>query len=375
MAKKKKLPLYRHRNGQWAKTIRGRKYYFGTDYASALKRYLAEKDHIGAGVTVPTVPASDLLTLADLANLYLAWMKERVVAGELSTRTRSEAISTLKRLAAFRGRDDYPAHWSPQDFADIKEELFRPVARTKAIRGGIKGPSVARRASTTVDGDIRRITAWLNWCSKSEYIPSPRYGASFQQTPARQLRIRRADAGPRNLEAAEIRKILGASSARFRPILLLACNSGMGAADIAQLRVQPDGEWLDCPRQKNGVPRRIWLWPETIIAIAGIAGRSNDDNLLFRTAQGLPWVRGSTDAISQRFKAIREAAGVPRGTFYDLRRTFQTVAEETLDFPAVSHVMGHIAGSGDMSARYRQRISDDRIRRVCEHVRSWLLET
>ncbi len=61
--------------------------------------------------------------------------------------------------------------------------------------------------------------------------------------------------------------------------------------------------------------------------------------------------------------------------FYSLRRTFETVAGETLDQPAVDLVMGHAPLASDMPARYRQRIGDDRLEKVAEHVRKWLFPT
>lgn len=48
----------------------------------------------------------------------------------------------------------------------------------------------------------------------------------------------------------------------------------------------------------------------------------------------------TTDAIGCGFAKYRKDAGVERGSFYDLRRTFQTVAGETRDQEAVSFVMG-----------------------------------
>ena len=55
------------------------------------------------------------------------------------------------------------------------------------------------------------------------------------------------------------------------------------------------------------------------------------------------------------------------------------MADETRDWPAIDMVMGHLAsdvpGSGiaiAMGDRYRQHISADRIRDVCQHVRTWL---
>ena len=60
--------------------------------------------------------------------------------------------------------------------------------------------------------------------------------------------------------------------------------------------------------------------------------------------------------------------------FYSLRRTFETVAGETLDQPAVDLVMGHTPNANDMAARYRQRIGDERLEAVAEHVRKWLFK-
>ncbi len=59
------------------------------------------------------------------------------------------------------------------------------------------------------------------------------------------------------------------------------------------------------------------------------------------------------------FTKLRRECGVKSGTFYDLRKTFQTVGDETLDFPAVSFCMGHVASSGDMAAKYRE-VSDEK---------------
>jgi integrase len=56
--------------------------------------------------------------------------------------------------------------------------------------------------------------------------------------------------------------------------------------------------------------------------------------------------------------------------FYTLRHTFRTVADESKDQPAVDHIMGHEVPH--MSAIYRETISDERLKAVTEHVRSWL---
>ena len=56
--------------------------------------------------------------------------------------------------------------------------------------------------------------------------------------------------------------------------------------------------------------------------------------------------------------------------FYTLRRCFETITGETKDQLAVESIMGHVDPS--MGAVYRERISDERLRAVTEHVRNLL---
>ena len=72
-----------------------------------------------------------------------------------------------------------------------------------------------------------------------------------------------------------------------------------------------------------------------------------------------PWQR-------ERIDFRQELVSVP------LRRSFGTVAGEALDQPAVNLVTGHTQHANDMGARYRQRIRDERLEKVADHVRKWL---
>ncbi len=175
----------------------------------------------------------------------------------------------------------------------------------------------------------------------------------------------------------------------MKPLILLGINAGIGNKDLSLFKLEKlpamRGEvWIDYPRNKTEAERRFCLWPETRDSIAeyldkrpGPAGTANHC-IAFLTKQGNAWVRGEgndrSDAIGQAFKRARNDAGIGRGSFYDLRRTFQTVANETGDFQASRLVMGHSDQASDMTARYTQHISDDRIRIVISHVRSWLFE-
>ena len=79
------------------------------------------------------------------------------------------------------------------------------------------------------------------------------------------------------------------------------------------------------------------------------------------------------DTVAQEFPKLILKAGLNgnRG-FYALRHTFQTVAEECGDFPAVGSIMGHHDGS--MAGLYRERIGDDRLRKVVDYMHGWLFD-
>ena len=195
------------------------------------------------------------------------------------------------------------------------------------------------------------------------------------------------------LEAEEILLILNGhkkkkiSPARqpMRAMILLAINGGLGATDLARLpKSITEGEWLNYPRPKTGVKRRIPLWPETREALDEAIDRrptpknQADDALCFITKQGNPFVRlgpsgtSNIDHLSSEFSKLLVASGLKRKGlgFYALRHGFETIAGESRDQPAVDAIMGHEDGS--MSSRYRERISDERLEAVVNHVRTWL---
>lgn len=388
MAKKRETdcPLKLHRNGQWYRKVKGRFYYFGKDKDAALEAWAEGRDYYLAGRTPPLRDGSP--SLAELGNLYLARCRQRVQSGELVQRSVDAYEATIARMIEFRGRDDRPAHWTPQVFAEIKEAFHQPVKRKAGPRGGLKGKAVDRRSPVSVAGDIRRARAFLSWASDSELLEHPpRYGKEFSPASQKAIRRQRAKEGRRDIPAADLRKIIESASLHFKPLVLLGVNAGIGNQDLADIRLDQLPElcgdvWVDLPRGKTGAPRRFLLWPETRDAIdaylekrPGPAGASAT-GVLFLTKQGHPWIRGDggkrTDAIGHAFLKTRRQADVARGTFYDLRRTFATVAGETQDFPAARFIMGHAVAATDMAGLYTQAISDARLRAVTDHVRAWL---
>jgi len=379
--KPKDCPLFLHQNGQWTKKIKGKQYYFGTELDAALSRWVDEKDYILAGRPIPKNDGKP--TVEELGNLYHSSGVVRVSDGEITQRSLNDTSKSINRLIEIVGGKCKPASLEPLDFARIKQALFEPVERTTAIRGGVKGNSVERRSPVTVGNDVRRLRTFLNWCSDSNLIAPCRWAKEFGVITSKQARTARAKSGRAFLKPVELRKIIETASVGLKPIILLGINAGMGSTDISNFLMDdlPDLDtkevWIDTNRGKTGAPRRFILWPETRAAIkAWLAHRpspcSDVADRLFWTSHGQAWVRDSMDSISKAFLMTRRAAGVDSGTFYDLRRAFQTVGAETLEYRAVSFIMGHTVSEKDMSGRYTVAIPDDRIKKVCNHVRSWL---
>lgn len=388
--KRQPSPPFLHSSGQYAKKIGSQWFYYGKDKEAAVAAWEKQLSYIASDIAPP--PRGLSPSLVELGNVYADHLRRQVENDELSDRTASEYKRSIHRLVSIAGAECQVAALRPIDFGAIKERLADPVrAGAESKRYG--GRAVKRRAISTVAIDVRNLRVFLNWCYKQEHIEHPpKFGDEFSPVSRKALRRKRAADGPKDIAAESIRAILDKCKPPMRAIVLLGINGAVGNQDIADMKLSDlpkfragKESWIDLPRGKTGAPRRFLLWPETVEAIKRYlvfrprpAGSANRDRL-FLTKNGLAWVRQDddlrTDSIGTEFAKVRKAAGVKRGTFYDLRRTFRTRAASTQDREAIDFVMGHIELPDDMGAVYTQWIADDRLRKVCEHVRQWLYGT
>ncbi len=103
------------------------------------------------------------------------------------------------------------------------------------------------------------------------------------------------------------------------------------------------------------------------------AHNEGDADLVFITKYGKSWSKDSpSNPISAELrKLVKELKIYRKGVgFYALRHTFETIGGDSRDRIAVDHIMGH--ARDDMSSVYRERIGDDRLWEVTDHVHSWL---
>jgi integrase len=136
--------------------------------------------------------------------------------------------------------------------------------------------------------------------------------------------------------------------------------------------------WLTYPRVKTETERRVPLWPETVqaltewLAVRPRAKDPADADLVFVTTKGHGWTADLYDRpITKETRKFLDRLGINgRRNFYACRHTFETIGGEAHDQVAVDAIMGHDDGS--MASQYRERVSDERLSAVVNHVRAWL---
>jgi len=363
------FPLFAHGNHQWAKKIKGKLFYFGKwdDPEAALQSYLDQRDDLHAG-RVPRVKR-DGLTIRELCNHYLSVQETRRDSGDLSPRTFAARYKICGILIEHFGKDLLVEDLIPEDFDKLRAER------------------ASGRAARTLAGEVTMVRGIFKHANEyqltEKLVP---FGPNFKKPRASIIRAENnaiLKKGLRMFTPAELRGLIDGASQPLKSMILLGANCGFGNADVGQLpksAIDLEGGWIDFPRVKTAVERRCPLWPETVKALREAiklsrepADEANAD-LVFLTHRGNPWANETPNSpITRELKKLLRRLELlrPGLTFYSLRRTFQTAAESSLDFPAISSIMGHIHDN-NMAGIYRQTIVDERLTRVTAHVRSWL---
>ena len=342
-------------------------------------RYQAERDALHAG-RKPRAE-TDGYTVKMLCNDFLNAKQALVASGELTRRTWENYREVCGLVLGEFGKTRLVADLDPEDFA--------------ALRAALVGRGWG---AVTLGNAVQRIRVVFKFASDNGAVDRPvRYGQNFKTPSRKTVRVDRARKGPKLFSAAEVRTLVdgalvagqgGPQLVRPGAVMraaLLGINAGFGNADcgrLARSNLDLAAGIVDYPRPKTGIKRRCALWPETVAALrTALAARPEpkdpaDSDLVFVTKYGLPWAKDTADqTLSKEFAKLLKALGLnARGGlgFYTLRHTFRTVADEARDQPAADYVMGH--ETPHMSSKYREAISDVRLKAVSDYVRNWVFE-
>lgn len=360
-----KFPLGKHSRGYWYKKVGKRFFYFekldaDPDGKNSLRQWLDEREHILAFGERPESTTGGT-TLLDICNYWLEHKETLLNAGDIRRRTFDEYKDTCKILLDILGKTLPAKSCGPKHFEKVRSKL-------------------AKRFNS--NGQSKRITqirSVFNVAYEDQQLEDqPNFGRSFKRPSARALRQLREEKGDQSFTAKQIHELLSEAGVNVRAMILLGIQAGFGNADCGELpRTAIENGWLRWARVKNAVPRRVPLWPETVKALEAAIEHANskgEKRLCFVSPSGCLYTdENNSFRVSAHFGFVRDRAKVDKArTFYDLRRTFETVAGETADQVAVDAVMGHTPSESNMAARYRQNISDDRLQAVVNHVREWL---
>jgi len=335
------FPLFPH-DGRWTKKVLGKLKYFGsvaTDPkgVAALDKWLEQKDELLAGRTPRS--KTDGLTLRELCNKFLAAKLTNVKIGKLSPRTFVEYNRTADILIETFGKDRPVLDLRPDDF----EKRYAKLTKKHGL--------------TTLGREVTMVRSVFKYAVGNDLIEKAvKFGTTFvipTKTDKRGQKARQKHAhGKRVFGPSDIHRMLEAAPLQIRTMILLGVNAGLGNTDCASLPVSAldlKAGWLDYPRPKTGIERRIYLWPETVEALQAVIikrpkARSEDDGgLVFLTRLGQPWVRyeleetkdqsgkvkitgKSDDAIAKATGKLLRDLGIYRKghSFYTLRQLVTT---------------------------------------------------
>jgi integrase len=304
------------------------------------------------------------LTVKEAANAFLNAKDALLSAGELSVHTRANYQRAAETLVAHMGKARLVADLDPQDFAALRNKMAKKW-----------GP---HRLAVTIQ-HIRSIFKHALDAGLIDRLV--RFGPGFKRPTKKTFRLHRAEQGAKLFSTDELRHVLDAAGTPLKAMILLAVNCGMGNSDCGNLplaAVNLDTGWLDYPRPKAGIGRRCPLWPETVAALREVLAhrpspkKEEHAGLFFVTKYGGPWAKDTPDSpITKEMRKLLDSLDINgHRNFYSLRHTFRTMADEAKDQPAAGFIMGH--ARDDMASVYRERISDERLKAVSDHVRSWL---
>jgi integrase len=364
------FPLFPHATGRWAKKVRGKLCYFGSvakdpKGETALNTWLDQKDDLLAGR--PPRVRTDALAVRDLVNHFLTAKRHLLDSRELAQRSFDDYYKTCERVVEQFGRTTAVDYLTPADFDKLRASIAKnwgPVA---------------------VGNEVQRVRVLFKYGYDAGLLDKPvRFGPGFKRPSRKTLRLARHEKGPRMFQAAQIKALLANALPQMKAMILLGINCGFGNTDVGSLTFKAldlDAGWVNHPRSKTGIMRRCPLWKETVAAVkAAIKLRPKPkdeahEQLVFITKYKKPWAKVNVDnpVSKEMYKLIKELGmSRPGLNFYALRHTFETIGGETKDQAAVSHIMGHSPHSGDMSAVYREQITDERLKAITDHVHKWL---
>ena len=314
----KGFPLYAHSNGQWCKTFKGEKHYFGPwdDPQGALKVWKEfEAKHV-LGMQPKTSNDSGGATVVGMVTGFLDSKQNKVDRGDLSPRTLNQYVIAGRWLVDGIGRHRLIETIGPADFTKLRNSF------------------PANWGTVFSDARIMHVRTMFKWAYDNDVIDRPvKYGSDWSKTPKKRVRLEQQAKQGKEFTKKETLALLEAAQPQIKAMILLGLNAGYGNLDCARLRTTDvKGVWLDVPRGKTGQKRRCWLWQETRDALKAVMREHDGEEPLFKTAAGNLWVDEDTgrNNLTKEFLKLRKRTDCNRKGvgFYSFRHMTETIASD-----------------------------------------------
>jgi len=211
----------------------------------------------------------------------------------------------------------------------IDEVTAWDIERLKAAR-------VEQVTKSTVNRDIAVLKRLFNLAADWGLV---------DKNPLRKVALYRIDEKLMHVfTAEEERKLIEASAPHFRPLVVVAINTGMRRGELLQLQweqVDLGSGTITVKQSKSGRVRHVPLNKTAQEALTGVPGPHVGHVFRYR---GLP----IQDVKTAFLKAVKRA-DIPRCRFHDLRHTFATcLVLAGVDLATVKELMGHASISTTM---------------------------
>jgi integrase len=204
----------------------------------------------------------------------------------------------------------------------IDEITSWDIERFKAVR-------VKKVTKSTVNRDIAVLKRLFNLAIDWNLI---------ERNPAKKVALYRIDERPmRVLSQDEERRLIEAAAPHFRPLIIVAINTGMRRGELLNLRweqVDLHNLTITISHSKNGRVRHLPINKSAQEVLNELPEPHEGHVFRYR---GLP-----IKAVKTAFLAAVRRAGIPRCRFHDLRHTFATrLVLAGVDLATVKELMGH----------------------------------
>ena len=218
---------------------------------------------------------------------------------------------------------------------------------------------MAKLAAASVVRHLTLLRAILNRAIRDGRLATlPTRGVKWPKENNRRVRCLGDDE-----EARLMRKL----SARLRPLVVLALNTGMRRGELLGLRwkdIDLVNRIITIREAKSGEGRRIPMNGQAYKALSALrratirAGRAASDVTAFREAPVFgPSAAAMVTALKRHFDPAVKAAKIADFRFHDLRHTFASrLAMSNFNLPTIGELLGHKTLA--MTARYAHLLPD-----------------